>query len=257
MSRPWMPLYVADYAADTGHLSTLEHGAYMLLIMHYWSKGGLPDASEKLARVARMPLNEWLQIEDTIAEFFDDGWRHGRIDAELARAEDVSSKRKAAAERRYNTSPAIADANEPANACASEVLLETQSQSQSQEDTNVSSRRAREAELRHEFSDIFWPAYPNKVGKSKAITSFLTARRKNGLSEIMDGLAAYVRNKPATREWLNPTTFLNQERFNDEPAQVGTVLPFAGHAPPVTNAPVSDEEILAFTLEFNKRQQAS
>lgn len=35
------------------------------------------------------------------------------------------------------------------------------------------------------------------------------------------------------------------------------VLPFGGHAPPVRNAPASDEEILAFTLEFNKRQQAS
>jgi len=43
-----MPLYVADYLADTAHLGALESGVYLHLIMHYWLKGGLPDDADYL-----------------------------------------------------------------------------------------------------------------------------------------------------------------------------------------------------------------
>lgn len=93
---PWMPFYIADYLADTGHLSTVEHGAYLLLIMHYWQNGGLPADDLKLSRITRLPLKEWLSIRDTIADLFGDDWHHKRIAGELAIAFEAMIKRSAA-----------------------------------------------------------------------------------------------------------------------------------------------------------------
>jgi uncharacterized protein YdaU (DUF1376 family) len=107
---PYMPLYVADYLADTAHLSTQAHGAYLLLIMNYWQRGeALPCEDRKLARIARMTDEEWAGVRDDIADFFtdEDGfWRHGRIEAELnkvrEKSEKASSAGKASAQRRSN-----------------------------------------------------------------------------------------------------------------------------------------------------------
>lgn len=96
----WMPLFIADYLADTGRLTTEGHGAYLLLIMEYWRQNApLQDDDEELAAIARMSLERWLVARRTIARFFDvaDGvWRHGRIDAELA----IAWENHATAQRR-------------------------------------------------------------------------------------------------------------------------------------------------------------
>jgi uncharacterized protein YdaU (DUF1376 family) len=88
MSRPWMPLYIADYLGDTQHLSTIEHGAYLLLIMHYWQQECLPTDETRLARIARMTLKEWSNAKATLAALFDPDWKHGRIDAEIAHTDE-------------------------------------------------------------------------------------------------------------------------------------------------------------------------
>lgn len=91
MSRPWMPLYVADYRADTAHLSAIEHGAYLLLIMHYWQTGGLPKEDQQLARIACMTSGEWRRARSVISAFFDVDWRHGRIEFELTEAARIQA----------------------------------------------------------------------------------------------------------------------------------------------------------------------
>jgi uncharacterized protein YdaU (DUF1376 family) len=89
----WMPLYVGEYLADTGHLTTVQHGAYLLLLMHYWRKRELPSDDKQLAAIAKLPLRIWLDIKGTLQDFFYDGWRHKRVEAEFQRRMEVSEKR--------------------------------------------------------------------------------------------------------------------------------------------------------------------
>ena len=65
----------------------------------------------------------------------------------------------------------------------------------------------------HEFNE-FWKQYPKKVGKGAARTAYKSAIKKTQYSEIMAGLAKY---NPDVQFTCNPATWLNQERWNDEP----------------------------------------
>jgi uncharacterized protein YdaU (DUF1376 family) len=99
MNRPWMPLYVGDYLGDTGHLTTTQHGAYLLLIMHYWRKGEVPDDDKQLAKITKLPLKAWEAHREIIQDFFYDGWQHKRLNAELAKMMKVSSARAIAGQK--------------------------------------------------------------------------------------------------------------------------------------------------------------
>jgi len=93
MKLPWMPLYVGDYIVKTTHLTTIQHGAYLLLIMHYWTNGCLPTTDKELMAIARMTSDEWASNCYAIAKFFDRNWRHERIEEELRRVRSKSEKR--------------------------------------------------------------------------------------------------------------------------------------------------------------------
>jgi uncharacterized protein YdaU (DUF1376 family) len=101
----WMPLYIGDYLGDTMHLSTEQHGAYLLLIMAYWKNHGpIPDTDAWLSQATGMH-DAWSKHKEEIAKFFTIQaglWHHKRIDAELAKAEKNSSSRSNAARTAAN-----------------------------------------------------------------------------------------------------------------------------------------------------------
>ena len=96
---PYMNFYVGDYLADTMHLSTLEHGAYLLLIMHYWRTGKPIDISH-IPSICGLTKRQFNNIKNTLLAFFfvDElgKVRHHRIEVELNEAKQKVNQRKAA-----------------------------------------------------------------------------------------------------------------------------------------------------------------
>lgn len=99
MSKPdsWLPLYVADYMADTTRLTTEQHGAYLLLLMDYWRNGPPPDDNDVLARITGLTASRWKAQRKSIERFFsiDAGvWRQKRADFEMNKAREKSEAKQ-------------------------------------------------------------------------------------------------------------------------------------------------------------------
>lgn len=98
-SKNWMPFYVADYVAKTLHLTTEEHGAYLLLIAAYWqTERPLADSNQQLATITKMTGSRWGKMRPALEAFFSVSggvWRHERIDHELEKAKRISQARSA------------------------------------------------------------------------------------------------------------------------------------------------------------------
>jgi uncharacterized protein YdaU (DUF1376 family) len=91
-----MRFNVGDYLADTMHLSTFQHGLYVLLIMHYFKRGGLPDDEAALRRITKCPVRQWRSQSAPVMSLFrreTGAYTHPRIDSTRNEAQRVSEAR--------------------------------------------------------------------------------------------------------------------------------------------------------------------
>ena len=136
----WMPLWIGAYLADTMRLTTVQHGAYLLLLMAYWRAGeALPDDDEELRAITRTDRAEWKKIRPVLAKFFKVGdgvWWHKRVEAEIEgagdRAKKASDRAKKGAKTRWGDAAAPAEKGTASNQQASQKPCLEQSASNQQ-----------------------------------------------------------------------------------------------------------------------------
>jgi uncharacterized protein YdaU (DUF1376 family) len=139
----WMPVFIGDYLADTMHLTTEQHGAYLLLLFHLWRRGSPRDDDAVLAKISGLGDHAWKLHRPVLAEFFkihDGLWQHGRVEKEKARVaatkRSMSNKAKSAASSRWRKS----DAPSIAQAMPGDADSDSDSESESDLDSDLEVR---------------------------------------------------------------------------------------------------------------------
>ncbi|WP_052757299.1 YdaU family protein [Sphingobium chungbukense] len=135
---PSLPLFTDAYLADTMHLTTTEHGAYLLLLMASWRSPGccLPDDDARLARYTKLTLDKWRKMRPTLEQFFrvrDGFWHQARLQDEFqhlqSRKQNASkaglASAKAKALKRQHRDAASVDAKLQRNANENQTPIPT------------------------------------------------------------------------------------------------------------------------------------
>lgn len=243
---PYIQLYTADYLADTMHLTTEEHGAYLLLIFNYWQTGkAIPK--KRLQKIARVPNDRWPSVEDSLSEFFnDDGenWIHERIERDLEAVKEAQDQRvragKASAEARKRaqqtknkrkSNDRSTPVEEPLQRTANENPTNKDTDTDTDSDTHKTigtsagdaptqseAPAADDSEKKtypHEF-ELAWQKYPKRPGsnpKRKAYQAW-HARAKEGYdaAQMLAGVIRYAKFCTTTGK-ANTEYVMQAQRF--------------------------------------------
>lgn len=116
----WMPVYVGDYLRDTMHLTTEQHGAYLLLLFCCWFARGLLDDNDAiLAGVCKATPEYWkTNLRPVLVKFFEvkDGkWISKRVAEERLKADNLCEFRRKIGSRGGSNKAANALANATPN----------------------------------------------------------------------------------------------------------------------------------------------
>lgn len=146
----WMAFYVGDYMTDTMHLTTRQHGAYLLLIIAAWKGcGWIAGTDTALMAITKLSPKEWQQDGPALLPFFakdGDKLRHNRVAYEWNEAQrrtaDKSRAGRAGASKRWHSS---ANGNAMAEPMRTQSQVDAHSQSQLQEPVTATDRIERGA----------------------------------------------------------------------------------------------------------------
>jgi len=198
---------IGDYRRDTAHLSLLEHGVYrQLLDQYYLNEEPITLDLDKLHRYLSIKTEEEkIALTNVLQDFFikaEDGYVHKRCDDTIQEYQGKIEKASKAAKIRWGKQTEcerIPDAMQTNN--------------------HKPLTKNHKPDYDIQF-DAFWIMYPKKVGKEAARKAWL----KN--KPDIDSVIKAIQWQEVSSQWKkgfipNPSTYINQHRWLDEPEEVG------------------------------------
>jgi uncharacterized protein YdaU (DUF1376 family) len=193
---------IGDYLSHTRHLTPIEDICYRRSLDYYYlHEKPLIDDIDKLSRLLIL-FDYQEELYQVINEFFvktEKGYINPRADKEIQQYQSFSEAGKRGAAKRWSKgadSPPI--------------------------DTPLANNKHKTLNTKHKTTNtysedftIFWNAYPSKVGKDKAYSSW--NKYKPRLDDVMYALSWQQDSDQWKRGYIpNSATYLNQGRWKDE-----------------------------------------
>lgn len=255
---PWIRFFPSDWLGGTRGMSATETGIYITLIMTmYENREPVLRDDARHARLCGTTIPIYRRTLETLVRLgkvvvLDGGllWQE-RVSLELQNRHDKTEAARNSANERWGSKDQQNQPKENADA------LRTQSESMRSADATragATTTVTKDSSLRSESGGHwwreFWELYPNKVGKADAEKAFKKALNRVDQLTMMQGLRRYVA-KTDDRPWCNPSTWLNQDRWADQPAQQGQ------RSPPRSARPQSAAELLNQMIEGAESEQSN
>ncbi|SRR6266404_152842 len=225
---PWMKFYPADWRADPAlrMCSLAARGLWMemLSIMHEADprgslliNGNSIDAKQ-LAGLCGAPPRETIRLlsELEAAGVFSRA-NDGTIFSRRMKRDDEKAERDKANGKTGGNPRLRAGVNPPDKAQSPEAKGQNPEFRIQKERKKRPRASALVAPWTEADRERFWAAFPNKIGKADAMKAFDKASGKVTPEVMFPALNRYA-NKTDDRPFCNPSTWLNQERWLDQPA---------------------------------------
>lgn len=219
---PALPLFTDAYLGDTIHLTTLQHGAYLLMLITAWrtSDCSLPNDDEFLARITRMDRRTWNQNKERILSFWrlneNNKFEQGRLKDERnyvdqQRNKNVEAGRISALKRKERDS----------------TTVPTQSQHKVNQPTptptptSINNKKDIINTYPEDF-EKFWIQYPKNNGAKKPAYEKFKQALKEGINHeiIINGASkysAFVASEGTEQRFIkHAATWLNQRGWETD-----------------------------------------
>jgi uncharacterized protein YdaU (DUF1376 family) len=213
----WFPFYYQAWMTDMNvqMLSHSEKGLYIDMLCSCFNEDGLPTDHKTLKRLFKCDDDD-LQMVVTLFHERDGKLHNKKLDEIKAEQAEVSKKKSMAgkASAQARKAKRLAEATpveQPLNCVATKpqqnpTSREEESRGENNTDNTIAS----------DDVDRVWSAYPSKTGKKTAIPHVKRALKTYTADELIAKIEAYDKNcKACGRNYLNGSTYFNQDRYED------------------------------------------
>lgn len=197
---PAFLFYPNDWIGGTMGMTLEEKGAYIELLMMQFNRGHMTKHMIGLI-VGQL----WVKVEDKFQVDANGLYFNKRLDEE-------KEKRKRFTESRRNN---ILGKNQYSNPGHTDGHMTSHMENENENENKDINKDENEVEIWPTFED-FWNGYNKKIGSKANVEKKFKKLNQDTKELIMNYIFDYVKATPDKQYRVNPETFLNQKRWENE-----------------------------------------